>query len=101
MVSTDFNGDIRSSIFDAGAGIALNDHFVKLVTWYASTSGLINQTGTDRQTETHTHKHKDTNTHTDFMLWNVEVLTHYIGRDRGGGRERERGKERAKGLGQD
>jgi len=33
VVSSDFNGDCRSSIFDAGAGIALNEHFVKLVTW--------------------------------------------------------------------
>ncbi|XWS22680.1 hypothetical protein CRYUN_Cryun29cG0056900 [Craigia yunnanensis] len=34
VVSTDFIGDSRSSIFDAKAGIALNDNFVKLVTWY-------------------------------------------------------------------
>ncbi|KAK9272428.1 hypothetical protein L1049_002801 [Liquidambar formosana] len=34
VVSTDFLGDSRSSIFDAKAGIALNDNFVKLVSWY-------------------------------------------------------------------
>ncbi|KAE8663240.1 Glyceraldehyde-3-phosphate dehydrogenase, cytosolic [Hibiscus syriacus] len=34
LVSTDFVGDNRSSIFDAKAGIALNDNFVKLVAWY-------------------------------------------------------------------
>lgn len=33
VVSTDFLGDTRSCIFDAGAGIALNDNFVKLVAW--------------------------------------------------------------------
>ncbi|KAL2828049.1 hypothetical protein BDW59DRAFT_143699 [Aspergillus cavernicola] len=34
IVSTDLNGDTRSSIFDAKAGIALNANFVKLVSWY-------------------------------------------------------------------
>jgi len=34
VVSTDLNGNNNSSIFDAKAGIALNDNFVKLVSWY-------------------------------------------------------------------
>jgi glyceraldehyde 3-phosphate dehydrogenase len=34
VVSTDFLGDARTSIFDANAGIALNDTFVKVVAWY-------------------------------------------------------------------
>ncbi|KAG7978948.1 hypothetical protein I3843_05G105800 [Carya illinoinensis] len=34
VVSSDFVGDNRSSIFDAKAGIALNENFVKLVSWY-------------------------------------------------------------------
>ena len=34
VVSTDFLGDSRTSIFDAGAGISLNDNFVKVVSWY-------------------------------------------------------------------
>jgi glyceraldehyde 3-phosphate dehydrogenase len=34
VVSTDFLGDSRTSIFDAGAGISLNPNFVKLVSWY-------------------------------------------------------------------
>ena len=33
-VSSDFIGDPRTCIFDAKAGIMLNDHFVKLVAWY-------------------------------------------------------------------
>ena len=33
VVSTDFIGDTNSSIFDAKAGIALNNNFVKLVAW--------------------------------------------------------------------
>jgi glyceraldehyde 3-phosphate dehydrogenase len=34
VVSNDFVGDPRTSIFDADAGISLNDHFVKVVAWY-------------------------------------------------------------------
>ena len=34
VVSTDFLNDTRTSIFDAEAGIALNDNFVKLISWY-------------------------------------------------------------------
>lgn len=34
VVSSDFYTDPRTSIFDAEAGISLNDHFVKLVAWY-------------------------------------------------------------------
>jgi glyceraldehyde 3-phosphate dehydrogenase len=34
VVSTDFLGHPASSIFDASAGIMLNDKFVKLISWY-------------------------------------------------------------------
>ena len=34
VVSTDFIGDSHTCIFDANAGIALNDNFVKLIAWY-------------------------------------------------------------------
>ena len=34
VVSSDFIGDAHTSIFDATAGIALTDTFVKLVAWY-------------------------------------------------------------------
>merc|ERR1712037_127662 len=39
LVSTDFEGNIISSIFDAGAGIMLNPNFVKLVAWYDNEYG--------------------------------------------------------------
>jgi len=39
VVSTDFLGDPRSSIFDAKAGISLNPNFCKLITWYDNEFG--------------------------------------------------------------
>lgn len=43
VVSTDFNGNTLTSIFDAKAGIALNNNFVKLVSWYDNETGYSNK----------------------------------------------------------
>lgn len=43
VVSQDFIGDARTSIFDAGAGIALTDNFVKVVSWYDNEIGYSNK----------------------------------------------------------
>ena len=43
VVSSDFYHDKRTSIFDATAGIMLNDHFVKLVAWYDNEWGYSNK----------------------------------------------------------
>ncbi len=43
VVSNDFLGDARTSIFDAKAGIALNDNFVKVVSWYDNEWGYSNK----------------------------------------------------------
>eukprot|EP01117_Protostelium_nocturnum_P000060 TRINITY_DN10150_c0_g1_i4.p2 TRINITY_DN10150_c0_g1~~TRINITY_DN10150_c0_g1_i4.p2 ORF type:complete len:336 (+),score=133.03 TRINITY_DN10150_c0_g1_i4:1302-2309(+) len=43
VVSTDFLGDKRSSIFDAKAGISLNNNFVKLISWYDNEWGYSNR----------------------------------------------------------
>ena len=43
VVSTDFQGDARSSIFDAGAGIELNSKFFKVISWYDNEWGYSNR----------------------------------------------------------
>jgi len=43
VVSSDFIGDPRTSIFDAEAGISLNSNFVKLVAWYDNEWGYSNK----------------------------------------------------------
>ncbi|MCK0189791.1 type I glyceraldehyde-3-phosphate dehydrogenase [Arenibacter sp. F20364] len=43
VVSQDFIGDARTSIFDAGAGIELNSKFFKVVSWYDNESGYSNK----------------------------------------------------------
>lgn len=43
VVSSDFLGDARTSIFDAKAGIALTDTFVKVVSWYDNEWGYSNK----------------------------------------------------------
>ena len=43
VVSSDFLNDARTSIFDAGAGIQLNEHFVKVVSWYDNEWGYSNK----------------------------------------------------------
>jgi glyceraldehyde 3-phosphate dehydrogenase len=43
VVSSDFNTSNLSSIFDAGAGISLNNNFVKLVSWYDNEYGYSNR----------------------------------------------------------
>ena len=43
VVSTDFRGDYRTSIFDAKAGIQLDPTFVKVVSWYDNEWGYSNK----------------------------------------------------------
>lgn len=43
VVSSDFIGDARTSIFDAKAGISLNGNFVKIVSWYDNEWGYSNK----------------------------------------------------------
>lgn len=43
VVSCDFQGDARSSIFDAGAGMELNSNFFKVVAWYDNEWGYSNR----------------------------------------------------------
>ena len=43
VVSSDFLGDARTSIFDANAGVYLTDNFVKVVSWYDNEIGYSNK----------------------------------------------------------
>ncbi len=43
VVSSDFIGEARTSVFDADAGISLNENFVKLVSWYDNEWGYSNK----------------------------------------------------------
>lgn len=43
VVSQDFIGEVRTSVFDADAGIALTDTFVKVVSWYDNEIGYSNK----------------------------------------------------------
>ena len=43
VVSTDFRGETRTSVFDADAGIALDGTFVKVVSWYDNEWGYSNK----------------------------------------------------------
>jgi len=43
VVSQDFVGDIRTSVFDAGAGMELNPRFFKIISWYDNECGYSNK----------------------------------------------------------
>ncbi len=61
VVSSDFIGDKRSSIFDAKAGIALSEDFVKLISWYGAWSfggaDCVACKNLQSHAYTHTHTH--------------------------------------------
>ena len=43
VVSQDFIGDVRTSVFDAGAGMELNSSFFKIISWYDNECGYSNK----------------------------------------------------------
>ena len=69
VVSSDFIGETRSTVFDASAGIMLSPNFVKLVSWY--TSNDPNHPGAPPPSASHRGRPPPSVSPTAFLWWQV------------------------------